>query len=426
MTGRLAAEPIRVFTNRGDILYIDTISRELRHGPVGDSPLNAGFVSQGTHGQIVHEARAFLQPIICERNRCRAIESANAGERLALPTTLEVVQLGYGWVGLRAEGMFLCAEPGGQVTLSRTACNAWERFALAGSPHSRGVFDALRLLTPYDVPLTKKRIGRSGDGGYVLIDDFDRVGAVYSIGLGNDVSFDEELAKMGKEIFMFDHTVDSPPASHANFHFFRQGAGKENDDTAGLYTIEHQIRALGHHERSDLILKIDVEGAELEIFPTISRETLLHFRQMVMEIHGLLYLGDAAFRAKFVATLSRINSVFTLVHVHANNWGSIGFVDGFAVADTLELSYVRSDLMESDASKTIYPTMLDFPNCPQRPDFLLWFYPFLPAPKDECDRPHNALLTSFAMSNRALSAVGADGWHEPQDNDNRIPHNRDG
>jgi hypothetical protein len=247
---------------------------------------------------------------------------------------------------------------------------------------SPGVFDALGLLKPYDVPeVGKKRLGGPGDGGYVLLDDLESIGAVYSIGIGTDVSFDEELAKLGKEVFMFDHTINGPPLSHPNFRFVREGAGKENDEFAAIYTIEHQIQKLGHVGRGDLILKIDVEGAELDIFSSISSQTLQHFRQMTMELHSIQNIGDPNFRAKFTAAFSRINSLFTLFHVHANNHGSIGFVHGLIVVDTLELSYVRSHLVKRQDSTTIYPTVFDFPNWASRPDYLLWFYPFLPTPK---------------------------------------------
>lgn len=417
MIGGFAALPTRVFTIHGTVLYTDPASGELRHGPVGSSPINARLVSHGAHVQIVYEAGGLLQPIICLPDRCQTIESADKGDGSATPTVLEVVRQDWGWVGLKAEGRFLSAEPNGQLTLSRTVCSGWEKFMLSDAPRSREVFDALGLMTPFDIPhLNKKRFGCSGDGGYVLLDDFDDVSAIYSIGIGNQVSFDEELANMGKEIFMFDHTVDGPPVKHANFHFFRQGAGKVNDEAAALYTIEHQIRRLGHEGRSDLVLKIDAESAEFDIFSTMSRETLRHFRQITMEVHGLLNLGDPTFRAKFVAALSRINSVFTLFHVHANNYGNIGFVDGFVVVDVLELSYVRSDLTEREISKTIYPTLVDFPNWPPRPDYLLWFYPFVPVPNEVRSTHKSALLKSIEISNRTLCGDSDEGddynrWH---------------
>ena len=135
---------------------------------------------------------------------------------------------------------------------------------------------------------------------------------VYSIGVGDDVSFDMDLAARGKEIFLFDHTVDQPPLSHPNFHFFKCAVGGSNDVSHSIDTLEHQIETLGHAGRSDLLLKVDVEGDEFEIFSAISCERLKQFQQIVIEIHWLSRLSDASYRGKFIDILSKINHAFTL------------------------------------------------------------------------------------------------------------------
>jgi hypothetical protein len=389
-------QPARIFTTHRTIVFVDPASGELRHGPVGDSPVNAGLVLDGTVGQIVFDAGESRRPIVFGFDRCRTLDQDDA----ASATVLRVVSQGPDWVGLSSDGKFLCAEPDGRMTLSRTWCDAWERFEIAEPPRSPEVLDALDLLTPYDIPsFSKARIGRCRDGGYVLLDDLEAVGSIFSVGIGDEVTFDLEMAARGKKIFMFDYTVEGPPISHPNFHFFRHEIAATTDEAAGRFAIRHELERLGCAGRDDLLLKIDVEGAEYDVFPEMSRDTLRHFRQLTMELHGLLGLGNPAFRARFVAALSRINSVFTLFHVHANNSAPIGFVDGFAVADVLELSYVRSDIAERAPSTALYPTVHDFPNWPPRPDYLLWFYPFLPtAPR--VDR--KALRESVAMSNRLL------------------------
>jgi hypothetical protein len=410
MVDESSARPTRVFTIHNNVLYIDPASSQLRHGPVGSSPANAGIVSDGDHVQLVYEAAGLLKPLRCLPDRCQPIDVLSGHNGRPATSVLEVIRRDGDWVALKTEGHFLRAEPDGRVFLSQGECGACEIFTLAKQPHSREVFDALGLMTPHDiVPFNKKRVGWARDGGYVLLDDFDDVGAVYSIGIGGQVSFDETLANVGKHIFMFDHTIERLPVEHANFHFFREGVGAANDEAAAIFTLENLVRRHGHAGRADLLLKMDVEGAELDIFPAVSRETLRHFRQIVFEVHGLLGLGDPAFRAKFVAALSRINSEFTLFHVHANNYGNIGFVDGFAVADVIELSYVRSDLVEKKISTGIYPTPIDFPNRPQRPDHLLWFYPFLPVGNAANG---GGFLKSIGTSNRVLRGdhgSGADG-----------------
>jgi hypothetical protein len=128
MVGEAAVLPSRLFTMHGTVLYVDPVSGELRHGPFEGTPANARLVLDGPHGQIMHDAAGSLRPIACLADHSHAIDSGGNRERPAAPTVFELVALHQRWVGLRAQGVFLCAEPNGSVTLSREVCSAWESF----------------------------------------------------------------------------------------------------------------------------------------------------------------------------------------------------------------------------------------------------------------------------------------------------------
>jgi Protein of unknown function (DUF5672) len=124
-----AALPPRLFTTHGTVLYVDPASGELRHGALEGSPANARFVSDGAHAQIMHETAGSLRPVVClGGHRVRTIDAASDAGDPRTPTVLEPVTLYQQWIGLRAQGVFLCAEPDGRVTLSRDICGAWESF----------------------------------------------------------------------------------------------------------------------------------------------------------------------------------------------------------------------------------------------------------------------------------------------------------
>lgn len=240
--------------------------------------------------------------------------------------------------------------------------------------------EALALLTPYDVNLDKVRVGPSGDGGYVLVDGLSSGQDVLSYGISTEYQFDHELASRGRRVWMFDHTIDGIDRSHENMKWYKEGVAGRTDLAARLFSIEDHLEK--YKITGDrMILKMDVEGAEYDALNATSSGTLERFDQIVLEVHHLQKLGERRFRRSFVAMFDKLNATHTLFHVHANNYrgyDSLALVEGMLVANILELSYVKTSLVERRPSRTIYPTELDSPNRPH-PELPLLFYPFVPA-----------------------------------------------
>jgi hypothetical protein len=152
----------RVYTTHGTVLYVDGISRELRHGPIVSSPVNALFLPDGSHGRIMYDAGDSLQALSCSSGRSELLACAEAQDSETDDTTrslpLEVVRLDLGLIGLRARDLFLCAEPDGRLTLSRPHCSSWEKFRLFKSPDaesSKAAEDGSAAL-----PLKRRKVER--------------------------------------------------------------------------------------------------------------------------------------------------------------------------------------------------------------------------------------------------------------------------
>ena len=63
------------------------------------------------------------------------------------------------------------------------------------------LFNLLNLIRPWQmISDTKIRLGSDADGGYVMPSSSLRSNTVISIGIGNEVSFDNELARLGDEV----------------------------------------------------------------------------------------------------------------------------------------------------------------------------------------------------------------------------------
>jgi len=281
-----------------------------------------------------------------------------------------------------------------QVSISR-ASEMYE----SQSAKIRRIYHALSLLKPYDaVGAEKVRVGRSGDGGYVLLTLPVQPSIFYSFGVGDEISFEYDLAQRGCRGYLFDHTVEDLPYQHPNLHFLKAGVGAVRDPSGPLATIEDYLNKNEDEHNRNLLLKLDVEGSEYEVLSATSDECLRQFSQFVMEVHWLHRLVDPAFCNRFTEVFERLNKMFMLCHVHANNCAPLTLTSCLPCADVLELTYVRNDLIEYVPSNTFYPTYLDCPNDPERQDFPLLFFPFYPVSAAETAGSPLATIDSSVAS----------------------------
>jgi hypothetical protein len=264
------------------------------------------------------------------------------------------------------------------------------------------VVEALSLLTPYDIDKPKIRIGPHTDGGYIFADCLSKDQTVVSYGIGTEYRFDMAMAGRGHDVYMFDHTIEGIKFGHRKLHFFREGVARRSHPEKCVFSIKDHLDKHRIQGRQ-LILKMDVEGAEYEAIEDVPDETLNRFEQIILEVHWLDKLGEFIYRDRFCRVFRKLNRIFTLFHVHANNWNGqngLSIVGGIPVSSLLELSYIKSSLVHRQPSQTLYPTKLDYPNITQFQDKLLWFYPFLP--------------TSLTKESFAECAARVEYFHELQ------------
>lgn len=262
---------------------------------------------------------------------------------------------------------------------------------------STDIIDALVLLRPYDIDIPKIRYGSAGDGGYVFANAMLPSQPVLSFGVSNNCDLEFDFAERGHKVVMFDPSVEGPPKQHRNFTFHKIGLAGKSDPAAGYVSLSTALDMAGYVGRSDVILKCDIEGAEFAAIADAPQEILLQFEQIALEAHWLNKLISPIFREEYSRCFQKINSFYTLFHVHANNctplmviggskYNNNHVVGGAVVAQVVELSYIRSNKVRRSPSRTVYPTLLDQPNHPKYPDHLLTFFPFLPCSDDALEQ----------------------------------------
>lgn len=237
------------------------------------------------------------------------------------------------------------------------------------------VFQKFRsLLSPMDViDSNYRRVGKDFDGGYVMLDDFsgDNITAAYSFGISNDVSWDEEMAKAGIDVYMYDHTIEKLPKENKRFFFFKQGVTGKPEE--GLETLSTLMARNGHQESNKLILKMDIEGYEWGVFEETSIHVIEQFVQIVIEFHGLSPKRSKEELSLVFKVLEKINKTHQSIHVHANGHTPVSWLGEWALPELLEVTYVR----RKDYAKRLiqntrtFPTSIDQPTSPWLPDVSL-------------------------------------------------------
>jgi len=226
------------------------------------------------------------------------------------------------------------------------------------------------LLSPMDVRDGKfVRLGKDGDGGYIMLDEFQqtKAEAAYSFGIFDDVSWDEAIAGYGIDVFMYDHTIERLPKENPRFHFFKTGVtGFEGGEN--LKTLEELIAANHHQESRNMILKMDVEGHEWDVFRQLPSSNINQFRQIVLEFHQLTPFGSESSYNRIVEVLGKINQTHQAVHIHGNNWSVPVWIGGLVLPDFLEVTYVR----RADFKARLVPGTRQFPTDLDLPAFSGW------------------------------------------------------
>lgn len=259
---------------------------------------------------------------------------------------------------------------------------AWSRLApdrLHALPEYRRVAEVTALLRASRIEgIPFMRFGSDADGGYVMLDTLRPPGvrAGYSIGIGNEISWDLAVARRGIELVLYDHTVAGPPQPVPGARFVRQGICG-TAAVPGRRTLAQMIADNGHEGRSDLVLKMDAEGAEWEVLAEARSDTLGQFAQIAIEFHRMAKVLHVPGYAEVVAAFSKLAVTHVPIHVHGNNTKLPVWIGDLVLPDVLEVSWVRrADYEGRIVPRTeSFPTDDDRPNLAHRPDlFLGWTF----------------------------------------------------
>ena len=200
----------------------------------------------------------------------------------------------------------------------------------------------------------KKRIllGTKRDGSYVLLDDFDKIKIAYSFGISKEIQFDIELANRGIDVFMYDHTIDSLPYNHSNFHWKKIGIRGNNDTDNNLKTLEAILMENNHNLEDNMILKMDVENWEWESLKDLSDSILKKFKYILIEYH---FMNPETEGKLYYNVLKKLHKYHQPFYFRCNVRNIIVQFGNNRVCKFIEVSYVNRENNIFTKDDSIYP-----------------------------------------------------------------------
>jgi hypothetical protein len=194
------------------------------------------------------------------------------------------------------------------------------------------VVDSVSFLKPKPSPFSLVRIGKNEDGAYLVPDDLDGVTACFSPGVNNFKDFEDHLVRdFGIRCHMCDFSSDinnfKTPLVDGMQTF--QKKWLDVDGSKDSLSLEEWVEELEPNNEQDLILQMDIEGAELAILKN-SFEEVARFDFVGIEIDFLCLIPFLAFkkRVKGIFEARKIlkgfeKSDFNLLHTENFNffWG---------------------------------------------------------------------------------------------------------
>jgi hypothetical protein len=220
--------------------------------------------------------------------------------------------------------------------------------------------ELLRELQPVVLEnCTMQRIGSANDGGYLMCGNLlGNVKSAYSYGIGPaddwgcDIS--ERLRVPVHQYDCFNPPEGSCPNGRSVFHNECIGARYEILESRVFDTLTKQIEKNGDAGKT-LVMKIDVEGAELDSLMATSDGVLARVDQLAMEIHGT--------DRRFLQLVRKLKRTFHFVHIHYNNQACSNRFRPFP-AWAYQALFVnkRIGIVDVDATPPPLPHPLDAPD----------------------------------------------------------------
>lgn len=205
--------------------------------------------------------------------------------------------------------------------------------------------ELLALISPWPSKSNLVRVGSSGDGGYVLNEeDRDHTTLLFSGGIEKNNDFEMALAELGVNGLQIDNSIDKAPRRHQNLSFLKATIGIQPDDFSVKSFLSSQ-------NGQQILIKLDVEGAEWNTLEALSISDLDSVICIVAEFHFLGKLNRSDFLERAMRVFSKIRAAGLYpCFISPNNVTGVDIHGGVMIPRNLEITFTNEKNIDFQAS----------------------------------------------------------------------------
>ena len=238
-------------------------------------------------------------------------------------------------------------------------------YSLTEQSELKEVLALLERLQPQDCGRPLRRIGGQRDGGYLVPDDLEGIRYCFSPGVNKTADFEQHLSLLNIRSFLADYSVSGPPMQQPEFVFDKRHLGVTDHEP--FITLESWKRKYLAEYHDDLLLQMDIEGAEYEVMLSTPLELLRCFRIMVIECHDLERIFEPFALRLYRAYFDKLLSEFVVVHAHPNNCSGSVRQGDLEIPSVIEFTFYNRARITRHAPQRVFPHPLDTDNCAELP-----------------------------------------------------------
>jgi hypothetical protein len=234
------------------------------------------------------------------------------------------------------------------------------KFEMVSDKSKLNANNFIDLIVKMTVGVPLKMIGKlKVDGTYPVAKVKEiKNSRVISVGVGNNMIFDEGMASLGASVWLYDHTVHPRIKKKFKSKLFFSPIGIRGEQKVldCLTLSEILARSKNSISYNQTILKIDCEGAEWDVFLNTHIDILAEIDQINVELHHLDRIFELEYYKKYMKVLQKLNKKFVVTYIAVNNFTpTVKLNNGLKWPFTIEIHLLNKCLLHEFKPDHITP-----------------------------------------------------------------------